>query len=134
MSILQPPSSPKILVQNCLPVLVAPAWPTQFWFSLLLEMSVDNPLRLPLSPKLLKQIDKPFFHSKPGHLNLHAWKLQEGISRNNSSVKNFLTESWTLMQIYQEIIWSKMGYLYCSWCKSRKRDALKAFSPLIADS
>ena len=62
----------KVLMENCLPVLIAPAWPTQSWFSLLLEMSVDHPLRLPLSPKLLKQTDKPFFHSNPGHLKHHA--------------------------------------------------------------
>ena len=82
----------KILMKNCLLVLIAPAWPTQSWFCHLLETSMDHPLRFPLSPRLLKQM-KPFFHSNPGHLKLRAWKVQGGIFRNKGSVKNFLRES-----------------------------------------
>ena len=84
----------KIPVENCILVLIAPAWPTQSWFSLLREISVDHPLRL--SVQLLKQMDKPFFHSNPGYLKLHAMKLQGEISRIKGSAKNFLTESWDL--------------------------------------
>ena len=83
-------------MENCLLVLIPPAWPTQSWSSLLLEISVDHPFRLPLSPKLLKQTNKPFFQSNPGHPKLQTWKLQGGISRNKESAKMFLTDSWDL--------------------------------------
>ena len=43
---------------------------------------------------LLKQTDKPFFHSNPAHLKLHAWRLQGGISKTRDFQMKLLAESW----------------------------------------
>ena len=56
-------------------VLVAPCWPTQPWFPLLLSLLVEIPLALPLDRKLLRQPDLGVFHSSPAHLRLHAWHV-----------------------------------------------------------
>ena len=52
----------KILQVKGLEILVASAWLTQSWYSLLLDMSIDHLLKLPIFPRLLKQTDKPMFH------------------------------------------------------------------------
>ena len=78
----------KIKVEKCLPVLIAPAWPTQSWFFLVLDMSVDHSLGLPLSPKLLKQTDKPFFHSNPGHQKVMPESCKEESPETESSDLN----------------------------------------------
>ena len=53
---------------------VAPAWPTQSWFPLLLRLTVDHPRRLPPTARLLRQPGRRnVFHDNPGHLQLHAW-------------------------------------------------------------
>ena len=83
-------------------ILIASAWPTQSWYSLLLDLSIDHPLRLPLIPKLLKQTDKPFFHTNPAHLKLHAWKLQGGLSRKKDIPMKSPLESWDLKDLPPE--------------------------------
>ena len=55
-------------------VLIAPNWPAQPWFPLLLQLCVDRPLKLPLFPDLLTQqsvVHHPFLQK----LDLHAWRL-----------------------------------------------------------
>ena len=44
--------------------------------------NVSTPSTQTPSVSKVSETDKPFFHSNPGHLKLHAWKLQGGISRN----------------------------------------------------
>ena len=92
----------KILQEECRVILIASAWPTQPWYTLLLDLSVDHPLRLPITQDLLKQTDKPFFHSNPAHLKLHAWKLQGGNSRNRDSPAKSLLDSWNLKDLPPE--------------------------------
>ena len=84
----------KILQEECQVILIASAWPTQAWFTLLLDLSIDHPLRIPVTHKVLKQTDKPMFHTNPGHLKLHAWKLQGGISKVRDSQMKSQQESW----------------------------------------
>ena len=92
----------KILLEECQVILIASAWPTQSWFNLLLDLSIDHPLRLPVTEDLLKQTDKPMFHSNPGHLKLHAWNLQGGICKNKVIPVNYQTESWVHKDLPQE--------------------------------
>lgn len=56
-------------------ILVAPAWPAQSWFHLLLQLSSDHPRRLPDMAKLLKQPGMDVFHDRAHCLHLHAWRL-----------------------------------------------------------
>jgi hypothetical protein len=83
----------KITQVNCELILIAPAWPGQTWYQDLLDLSVDHPRRLPLIPKLLKQTGKNIFHSNPGHLNLHAWKIRSEKSGRRDSHLNVHRES-----------------------------------------
>ena len=88
----------KILQEKCQIILIAPAWPTQSWFNLLLDLSIENPLRLPIKSDLFKQTDKPFFHSNPAHLKLHAWRLQGGSCKTKDFQRKLPTESWDLKE------------------------------------
>ena len=71
---------PLVLKQLCsssgvLMTLIAPYWPQRPWFPDLLELMVDGPVALPLSPDLLRQ---PHFHRRHlgiHKLSLHAWQL-----------------------------------------------------------
>ena len=84
----------KILQERCQVILIASAWPTQSWFTLLLDLSKDHPLRIPVFPRVLKQTDKPMFHTNPEHLKLHAWKLQGCTSKNKVFQMRSPQESW----------------------------------------
>jgi len=92
----------KIIESNCEIILIAPCWATQPWFNFLLDLSVENPLRLPLIPHLLKQTNKNMFHRNPQHLKLHAWKLQNKTSENRDLRRTFLKELWVPREIPQE--------------------------------
>ena len=61
-------------------IVIAPDWPTQTWFPLLLQLCVELPLRLPLIPDLFSQrhgVHHPFL----GRLHLHAWELSSGVHK-----------------------------------------------------
>ena len=59
-------------------ILIAPLWPKQVWYPLLLDLTIAEPVPLPLLPKLLRQPRSNLFHTDPAKLNLHAWLLQKG--------------------------------------------------------
>ena len=61
-------------------VVIAPNWPTQTWFPLLLQLCVEPPFRLPLVPDLLSQ-RHGVHHSFLERLHLHAWKLSSNVQR-----------------------------------------------------
>jgi len=71
----------KMQTSNCELLLVAPAWPTQAWYPLLLSLLVDEPRSLPVKENLLKQPGTNFFHKNPGMLRLHVWRLSNDRSR-----------------------------------------------------
>ena len=71
----------KFQVSKCELILVAPAWPKQPWYPLLLSLLVDEPRALPVKEKLLRQPRTSFFHLNPGMLRLHAWRLSSDPTR-----------------------------------------------------
>lgn len=62
-------------------ILVAPCWPQQPWFPLLLELLVDLPFAFPQSPRLLTQQRGRVWHNSMESLHLSAWKLSGNASR-----------------------------------------------------
>lgn len=66
---------------ECEVLLVAPCWPTQPWFPLLMSLLVEAPRELPRSSRLLRQPGTSIFHHAPQVLKLHAWKLSSDLSR-----------------------------------------------------
>jgi len=83
----------KVQQDPCDMVLVAPAWPSQSWFPLLLDLLVDHPRCLPLFPKLLKQPDQNVFHDQLEKLHLHVWKLSSHPCRPRDSLRTWLNAS-----------------------------------------
>ena len=65
----------KIRQEPCKVLLVAPYWPSQPWFTDLLELTQGEPIKLPEKSTLLRQPMSSIFHNNPGVLNLHAWRL-----------------------------------------------------------
>jgi len=65
----------KLVLDKAELILIAPLWPRQEWFPDLLSLSVDFPLELPPTSRLLKQTFTNHFHPRPELLNLHAWRL-----------------------------------------------------------
>ena len=55
-------------------ILIAPWWPSQPWFPLLLRLCVENPLTLPYRQDLLSQQDQKYI-SDGKSFHLHAWRL-----------------------------------------------------------
>ncbi len=83
----------RVMSTQCDVVLIAPQWPTQSWYTTLLELSVDHPRQLPQIQKLLKQPGSDVFHYDPSILNLHAWKLSGPLSRAAATRKTWLPGS-----------------------------------------
>ena len=71
----------KVLRSRCELLLVAPAWPKQPWYPLLLSLLVDEPRSLPVKQRLLKQPGMSFFHRNPAMLRLHVWRLSNDRSK-----------------------------------------------------
>lgn len=78
---------------QCEAVLVAPAWPAQTWFSLLLQLSVDHPRLLPATRTLLRQPNSQIFHQNPSLLALHAWRLSGPLSKRKATRRLWLGAS-----------------------------------------
>ena len=60
---------------QCTVILIAPCWPRQQWFPILLSLLIAKPVRLPCSPDLLSQSQGVVLHPEPETLNLMAWML-----------------------------------------------------------
>jgi ribonuclease HI len=63
------------MTRNCKIILVAPFWPKQRWFPILMNLSREPPFQLPHWEKLLRQPFKGQFHQCPEFLDLHAFLL-----------------------------------------------------------
>ena len=70
----------KIRKEKCVIFLVAPAWPRQAHFPLMLDLLVDYPLRIPPHPQLLRMPRTQIYHQQPHYLNLHVFKLSSMVS------------------------------------------------------
>ena len=69
-------------------IIVAPAWPGRPWFPLLLDLLVDQPLKLPDAENLLYQAHSGRLHNNVKLLNLHAFRL----SGKQSEARDIVTE------------------------------------------
>ena len=68
----------KVRETKCLSlILIAPKWPKQLWFPLLLQLADPNPIKLPVWEKMLSQPRSGRLHQNPGLFDLHAWRLRK---------------------------------------------------------
>ena len=65
----------KIRASRTRVLLVAPLWPRQPWFPLLLHLLVDHPVALPAHPDLVSQDGGRVLHPRVQDLHLAAWRL-----------------------------------------------------------
>ena len=79
----------KVINDNANLVLVAPVWQTQHWWPLLLQLTVKQPVLLPVSPALLKDPSNPrAIHPMHPRLQLAVWT----ISNNSAQQQPFRTQ------------------------------------------
>ena len=79
---------PKVLQHmqkfNCQIILIAPQWPCRHWYTNLLQMSVESPMKLPIRSDLLSQPKTKIFHPNPEVFSLSAWLLSTKISKQKA--------------------------------------------------
>jgi hypothetical protein len=75
-------------------ILIAPFWPRRSWFPILLQMSIADPIRLPLSPKLLTQNKGKLAHPNPGAWCPVAWRLSSDTSKIKVYHEKLQKQSW----------------------------------------
>ena len=60
---------------DCSVILITPFWPRRSWFPRILDLLIDQPIRLPNRPDLLTQDQGQLHHHSPDKLQLVAWKV-----------------------------------------------------------
>ena len=103
-------------------ILIAPVWPTQSWYPILLEMLIDRSILLPKWPNLLKQPHNDQLHPLRLQLQLAAWI----ISGEVSLVKEFHPGLPMSSVTRGHVAWR-------SWCDSRSVDLLQAPITVFVD-
>ena len=73
---------------QCTIILIAPVWPRRHWYPELLQLSVANPIVLPVVHNLLSQPQSQILHPNPKVFQLAAWLL----STNTYQQKAFQNE------------------------------------------
>ena len=72
-------------------VLVAPVWPAQPWYPVLLQLAVDMPLLFPMTPELLRKDNE--FHPLT-NLQLAGWVLSVNSMKHQAFRKRLETYYW----------------------------------------
>ncbi|CAM2102598.1 unnamed protein product [Caretta caretta] len=86
--------SPKVKQDKAMVILVAPMWPCQHWFSILLSQLAASSLQLPLRLDLVSQNHGNLLHPNLAPLYLTAWVLRGEERRGSNSVQQVLLGSW----------------------------------------
>ena len=110
---------------QCTVILIAPCWPRQQWFPILLSLLIAKPVRLPCSPDLLSQSQGEVLHPEPETLNLMAWRLSTDTCQQRA--RQLLSASW---QKGTKRDYNCKFRQFGSWCDSQKVDPL---SPSLVD-
>ena len=75
----------KVIQEECTVILIAPVWPAQAWFLILLKCLVEYPVLLPRHRLLLTD---PFNRLHPliqkGQLQLAAWKVSGNVTQQKA--------------------------------------------------
>lgn len=72
-------------------ILIAPCWPRQPWFPLLLRLLTDNPFQFPPERNLLTQLQGRVVHPHVTTLHLTAWPISGIISERQDFQRRLLT-------------------------------------------
>lgn len=78
----------KISMDRAEAIIIAPQWPTQAWYSKLLSMATDQPMRIRVSPSTLRLPHNPTQpHPLAGRLTLLACKVSGQSTSRKASIK-----------------------------------------------
>ena len=83
----------KIRNDEALVLLIAPVWPTQSWYPLLLQLLINQPIRLPRLDNLLTLPHSLEQHPLRNKLDLAAWTLSGKLSQTRDFRRNLLRSS-----------------------------------------
>ncbi len=78
----------RALHQSCVLTLVVPRWPNRAWFPLLLQLLIDNPVRLPQTSDLIRMPHNGLLYGQIHSSDLHACRL----SANERRIRAFQAE------------------------------------------
>ena len=92
----------KIRNDKALVLLIAPVWTTQNWYSLLLQLEVEQPISLPLKDNLLTLPHSQELHPLKDSLHLAAWML---------SRDRLQTEAFLMMQSQSSVHLGPLGLI-----------------------
>ena len=102
----------KLKTQTSEMILICPFWPTQPFFSNLLEMAIKPPLRLPLKRNLLSNPQgepHPLMSQGKNHLQLSAWLLSGNVTKQKSFRKSLSPSSLRVEDRALELITTESG-------------------------
>ena len=75
-------------------IIIAPLWPTQIWFSRLMQMLVRNPIILPKKNKLLTNLCTKELHPLRKKLVMIAWLVSGQFTENKDFLRKLPELSW----------------------------------------
>ena len=90
---LLPRDLAKIRNDKAVVLLIAPVWPTQSWYPLLLQLSTVQPILLPRLDNLLSLPHNPEHHTLRHKLDLAAWTLSGKLCQTRNFQSKQLTSS-----------------------------------------
>ena len=116
----------KVRRDKAVAILIAPVWPTQGWYPVLLHYLVQLPVLLPQWEDLLVRPHNQEFHPLRFKMRPAAWV----VSGNLSQTREFLLKLPTLsvqagQQVQKkqyQVVWKK----WRGWCRERNVDSLQA--------
>ena len=116
----------KIRHDKAVVLLIAPVWPTQSWYPLLLQLSTAQPILLPRVDNLLSLPHNQEQHPLRHKLNLAAWVLSGKLCQTKGFSKqavDIICASWTAGTEKQyKGVWDK----WSGWCHKWQIDLLQA--------
>ena len=83
----------KIQSEECIIYLIAPCWPRQSHFPMILDLLVDYPRKIPDRPDLLRMPRSPLYHQNPTCFNLHVFKLSSMVSERDIFLRKLQQQS-----------------------------------------
>ena len=106
-------------------LLIAPVWPMQSWYPLLMRTSYRTPILLPQDPQLLHLAHSNQLHHLQERLQLAAWILSANSSRQvdfSTQAAELICASWTKGTEKQyKPVWKT----WSSWCDQRHINSLQ---------
>ena len=113
--------------------LIAPFWPQRPWFPDMLDLVVDGPVQLPLSPDLLRQ---PHFHCRHlgiHRLSLHAWRQSSDSPRLKASLSRVASQIGFARRASSRMNYQVKWSVYRQWCHAESHSISQPLLPKIAD-